>query len=309
MTHRSNWLIDADVPVQKAALRLSLDAGHIRRYLSERTHMRTFLAVIVLVVLTACSQEELLQKFSSPADQATAKSYIDHLRARSFDQIEKAMDSSIRTADIRDRLETMADLIPNQDPSSVKVVGAQSFSAHDAKTVNTTFEYNFGGKWLLANVAVRGKQGTKTIVGFNVNPMPQSLEAQNRFSLVGKSANHYMLVTAAIGAALLTLYALVICVKTKFPKRKWLWVLFILVGFGKLAINWTTGEWSFAPLSVQLFSAAAMAPLYGPWTVAVSLPLGAIVFLVLKRSRLERTLSANSTAESDARNDDARGSP
>lgn len=271
--------------------------------------MRTFLTVLALVALTACSQEELLQKFSSPEDQATAKSYIDHLRARNFDQIEKALDSSIRTADIRDRLEKMAALLPNQEPTSVKVVGAHSFSTPDAKTVNTTFEYNFGEKWLLANVAVREKQGTKTIVGFNVNPMSQSLEAQNRFTLVGKSANHYSVLTAAIGVTLLTLYALVICVKTKFPKRKWLWVLFILVGFGKLAINWTTGEWSVAPLSVQLFSAAAMAPLYGPWTVAVSLPLGAIVFLFLKRSRLEQALRANSTAESDARKEDARGSP
>lgn len=257
----------------------------------------------------ACSQEELIQKFSSPEDQAMAKSYIDRLRARSFDEIEEALDPSIRTANIRETLVKMADLVPNQEPTSVKIVGAHSFSASDAKTVNTTFEYNFGDKWLLANVAVRERQGTKTIVGFNVNPISQSLETQNRFTLAGKGAIQYSVLIAAIAAALLTLYSLVICAKTKFPKRKWLWVLFILVGFGKLAVNWTTGEWGIAPLSVQLFSAAAMAPLYGPWTIAVSLPLGAIVFLLFKRTRLEQALRANSTAESDARKDDARGSP
>lgn len=62
--------------------------------------MRSFLTVLALVTLTGCSQEELIQKFSSPEDQATAKSYIDHLRARNFDEIEKALDPGIRTADI-----------------------------------------------------------------------------------------------------------------------------------------------------------------------------------------------------------------
>jgi len=271
--------------------------------------MRTFLKVLVLLALTGCSQEELIQRFSSQEDQATAKGYVDRLRARNFDEIERALDPSIRTANIRETLIKMAALVPNQEPTSVKLVGAHSFSASDAKTVNTTFEYNFGDKWLLANVAVRERQGAKTIVGFTINPISQSLEAQNRFTLSGKSAIQYSVLIAAIAAALVSLYSLVICAKTKFPKRKWLWVLFILVGFGKLAVNWTTGEWGIAPLSVQLFSAAAMAPLYGPWTVAVSLPLGAIVFLFFKRPRLEQALRANNTAESDARKDDARGSP
>ena len=235
-----------------------------------------------------CSQEELLQRFSSPEDQATAKSYIDRLRTGDFDEIEKSLDPSIRTPNIRDTLVKMAGLIPNQEPTSVKLVGAQSSRMPDANTVNTTFEYNFGDKWLLANVAVRDRQGTKTIVGFNVNLMTQSLEAQNTFTLAGKSTTHYAVLVAAVAAALVTLYSLVVCARTKLPRRKWLWVLLILVGVGKVAVNWTTGEWGIAPLSVQLFSASAFAPIYGPWTIAVSLPLGAIVFLIYKRSHLEQ---------------------
>jgi hypothetical protein len=271
--------------------------------------MRTSLTVLALSILMGCSQEQLLQKFSSPEDQATARSYIDRLRARNFDEIEKALDPSVRTPNIREILVKMASLIPNQEPTSVKVVGAQSFSATDAKTVNTTFEYSFGDKWLLASVAVRETQGVRTIVGLNVNPITQSLEAQNRFTLIGKSAVQYSVFIAAIAAVLFSIYSLVVCIRTKFPRRKWLWVLFIVVGFGKLAVNWTTGEWGIAPLSVQLFSASAVAPFYGPWTIAVSLPLGALLFLVLKKPGLERALSANSTAESDARKEDARGSP
>jgi hypothetical protein len=244
------------------------------------------MVVLALMVLVACSQDELLQKFSSAEDQATAKSYIDRLRARKFDEIEKALDQSIRAANIRETLTKMADLIPTQEPTSMKVVGAHRLQTPDATTVNTTFEYNFGGKWLLANVAVRDKNGIKTIVGFNVNPITQSLESQNRFTLDGKSTAQYAVLLSAVTAALLTLYSLIACIRTKPLKRKWLWVLFILVGFGKVAINWTTGEWGIAPLSVQLFSASAFAPLYGPWTVAASIPVGALVFLMYRRSRV-----------------------
>jgi hypothetical protein len=253
--------------------------------------MRTPLLVLALVGLVACSQEELLQKFSSPQDQAIAKGYLDQLRARRFEEIEKALDPSIRTANIRDTLTKMAELIPAREPTSIKLVGAHKFLGTDITTVNTTFEYSFGDKWLLANVAVQEKNGAKTIVGFNVNPITQSLEVQNRFTLVDKSTAHYTVLLAAVAAALITLYSLVACARTKSLKRKWLWIVFILVGFGKVAVNWATGEWGIAPLSVQLFSASAMAPLYGPWTIAVSIPLGALMFLFYRRSRLAKSES------------------
>ncbi len=250
--------------------------------------MRRSLVLLALVVLVGCNQDDVLQKFSSPEDQATAKAYVDQLRSRKFEQIEIALDPTIRTPNIRDTLVNMADLIPNQEPSSVSIVGAHTYSGSDVKSTNTTLEYSFGDRWLLANVAIQDKSGVKTIVGFNINPMTQSLENQNRFGLMGKSVGHYAVLAAAVVAVLVTLYALVACIRTKVMKRKWLWVLFILVGVGKIAVNWTTGEWALSTLSIQLFSASAFAPLYGPWIVAVSFPLGALIFLLYKRPRLEK---------------------
>jgi hypothetical protein len=248
--------------------------------------MRNLACLVVLLVLVGCSQDDVLQKFSSPDDQATAKGYIDRLRARNFDELEKAADPSIQSPNLRDTLTKMAALVPSQEPNSIRLVGAQRFHASDTTTVNTTFEYNFGDQWMLANVAVQDKNGAKTIVGFNINPITQSLESQNRFTLVGKSGGQYLVLVAAISAILITLYSLILCARTNLPSKKWLWILFIVFGFGKIAINWTTGEWGIAPFFVQLFSASAFAPLYGPWTIAVSVPVGAVVFLIYRRARL-----------------------
>jgi hypothetical protein len=59
--------------------------------------------------------------------------------------------------------------------------------------------------------------------------------------------------------------------------------LFILFGVGNFALDWTTGEWQFAPLHVHLLSASVSANLYGPWVLSVSVPLGALLFLWRRR--------------------------
>ena len=89
----------------------------------------------------------------------------------------------------------------------------------------------------------------------------------------------------AVAAPLFSLYALVLCVRTRLRGKKWLWIVAILLGVGALSVNWTTGQWNFQPAYVQLLSASATASPYGPWVISVSVPLGAILF-VLRRKEL-----------------------
>ena len=66
--------------------------------------------------------------------------------------------------------------------------------------------------------------------------------------------------------------------------RKWPWILFILFGFGNLAVNWSTGEFGFSTLAIQMFSASASATPHGPWIISISLPLGAVCFLIFRKN-------------------------
>jgi hypothetical protein len=88
--------------------------------------------------------------------------------------------------------------------------------------------------------------------------------ASRRQSSPAGGALRYIMLSAAIVAVLLTLYALVLGIRTRFKGRKWPWIVFVLVGLGKISVNWTTGDWSIAPIGVQLFSAAATVEIYGP---------------------------------------------
>jgi hypothetical protein len=179
----------------------------------------------------------------------------------------------------------MAALIPTGPPVSVQLVGANRFSSTAAgTTVDLVFEYQFRDRFVVANVATKTIGGVMTIVGFHVQPESGSLESQNRFRWAGKSALQYGVLVSAIVAAVFSLCVLIVCIRTKMKRRKWLWILFILFGFGKLWVNWATGQWGIMVLVVQLFSASSHAGFFGPWIISVSLPIGAILFLRLRRT-------------------------
>jgi hypothetical protein len=246
------------------------------------------IGILLLIVFSGCNQnnDSLINKFTPPEDEAIATNYIALLRQNKFEPIEKDLDPSLKSAITQDTLTKMAAAIPPQDPVSVKVIGAQQFRDPNFYRINLSFEYQFPSKWLLINVATQKKGGVSTIIGFNVYPLSNSLENINRFTLAGKSFIQYVTLAFAVLIPLFTLYALVLCIRTKMEKRKWLWMIFILIGIGKFTVNWTTGQWNFAPLFIQLlFGASAFAPMYGAWLISISLPLGAILFL-LRRKRL-----------------------
>jgi hypothetical protein len=244
-------------------------------------------AVLLLIALAGCDQASMMKMMTPSEDEQVARGYINLLRQNKIEQIEKDLDPSIKTANIQDMLAKMAALIPSQDPQSVKVVGARTFRSLDLYQSNITFEYQFPNQWLLANVAIQKKGGVSAIVGFHVYRIPDSLENLNRFTLSGKTTLQYVVLALAVLVPLFILSALILCVRTEIERRKGLWVLFILLGVGKLAVNWTTGQWNIMPLYVLLFGVGAFSPPYGAWTLSVSLPLGAILFFIRKRKPSE----------------------
>jgi len=243
------------------------------------------LVLLTLSVASGCEGQETLQKLASAEEQALAQQYVEYLRKRDVDEIVKVADPSIQSATLRNTLLTMADLMPAEPALSTKLVGVQrqAFVNQDQTTLNLTFEYEYANKWILANIATKKTSTSCTIVGMHVTPQANSLESLNAFRLSGKTPVHYITLLLACAFTLLTLYALVVCTRTKMLRCKWLWIPFILFGIGRFAINWTTGEWYVIPFAVQLLSAMATAPLNGPWMIAVSFPLGPIVFLALRK--------------------------
>jgi hypothetical protein len=265
------------------AVEFSVVSGYRRRWREEMGSRLKGFAVLILVVLAGCDQAAVMKKITPPEDEATARSYVELLHQDKFDQIEKDLDPSIQGPGTLATLASMTRMLPAGAPSSIKVVGYQTSLTPDSRTTRVTREYEFPGRWLLAEIVMRKSGEAVTVLGFHLTPMTDSLEHVNRFTLAGKAASQYTILGMAVLAPLFSLYALVLCIRTKLGKTKWLWLVLLLLGIGKVAVNWTTGQIFLTPIAFQIPPGGANSLLYSPWQVYVSLPVGAIVFLVLRR--------------------------
>ena len=248
--------------------------------------MRCLATLLCLFLLTSCSREQLIQKISSPEDQAIARAYIEQLRAHQFDEIEKAADSSIKSSTIHATLVRMSQMIPAGEPTSVKVVGARSFYGSGATTINTTFEFNLDGKLLLINVAVKTKDGVKSIVGFNVNPErrergradPIQPGGQEPAAVHGSGGDGLQRCCAQF---MRSFFASArnsrqeVAVDTVHPLRH-------RSGNGKLDYR----QWVSQIRVVAVVRAGVLKDASGPWMVSASVPLGALVFLGYRKMLL-----------------------
>jgi hypothetical protein len=237
------------------------------------------LSIAFCTLFVGCERDNLRKIVSSPEDEIIVRSYVDLLRQGQYEQIESNFDPSLVDSDIHDTLGKMAALFPSDNPESVKLVGLNVSHGQENPTKNITLEYQFPSKWLLVNVAIQRKGDVSKVVGFHVDLIPDSLENLNEFTLVGKSGIQYLILTSAICSLLFSFYVLTLCVRTKVGRTKWLWMMFVLIGVGQLAVNWTTAQWTFTLLSIQLPCGRAFATPYGPWTVVATMPVGAILFL------------------------------
>lgn len=236
--------------------------------------------------LVGCDSATLVKKWTPPENESTARRYVDLLQQGKLDQITRDLDPSLwGEPNAQDTFAKMAAIVPAGIPESVKVVGVHISQGPGYSTTGITLEYQFPRKWLLLEVVTKKEGNVSTVVGFHVTPLSDSLENLNKFTLVGKSAVQYSILALAVCSLVFSFYVLVLCIRPKDGKAKWLWMPFILVGVEKLAVNWTTGQLTFGVLAIQIPCITVSRPPYGPWTVGAWLPLGAILFLNRQRKR------------------------
>lgn len=245
--------------------------------------------LLITLVLSGCNQAGILEKITPTDDKAAAESDVDLLRTN-IDALEKKLDPAIENP--HDELVKMAAFFPaHQQPTSIKVVGYHIARVarlnSSSTTVDVSLEYEFSQKWLVADIVTRTKDNASTITAFNINESSDSLEHSNRFTLVGKGYDQYGILGMMALDAAITLYALVLCLNTKMGKKKWYWPILILVGFGVISVNWTTGALNFSVINLHLPPVSMGGGFFTPWILSAWVPVGAIAFLILRQSLIE----------------------
>lgn len=245
----------------------------------------------LITVLAGCIPnaflQEALERMAPDEDEKLVKECLKALSMRDYETVKSQLDPQFVKPGMEADLSKIADMLDHGDPLSLVLVGCNVFSSSGKRRTKLTYQYQYPDLWVLASVTVDTVGGDQRAFGINVKPLPKSLRALNAFTLAEKEVQHYVMLILSMGIPLFILITLIICIRTKLRKRKWFWIVFILIGFGKLGFNWTTGQILFNPLSfsVQLFGVAVFKQgLYAPWIMSISLPLGALIFLMKKKT-------------------------
>ena len=226
----------------------------------------------------------LLKRYTPQDDETLAIDCVDLLQQGRYDEIEKRLDPSMKNSKTRETLVEMASFFPS-NPISTRTVDASVARSRDSSSTSITLEYEFARSWLLAQVIIQTRDGVKTVSGFHVTPIAESVEVMNDFTFADKGISQYAGLVLAIFVSIFALYEFVLCIRAMMGREKWFWAILILIGAGcRLTLNWTTGQWFFTPLSIQVPPITMFSTPYGPWMVHMTAPLGAIAFLVRRKS-------------------------
>jgi len=240
--------------------------------------------VFCALLLSGCDLQALMNSFIPQKEAAIGQGYIDDIRHRNFAPIEAKFDPQYKGEGMRSGLEKMASLFPRENAKSVKIIGSNTVTFNGQTTYNFTYEYEFSHAWVLGHIYYKRIGNDIVIERMDVYPLRASLEEINAFTLRGKTPFQIGYLVLAALLPIFTLGTVLVAFRTPIPRRKWLWIVFILLGAGQVSLNWTTDELSYNLISFSLFSAGFFQQFYGPLLIQIAVPLGAIIFW-FKRAR------------------------
>ena len=252
-----------------------------------KLHLLVFLGLL----LAGCGdQKALLQQIVPKDDDIFARRFLNSVRAGDYAAAEQMLDGSVRGEKSASGLHSLNAVLAHGEPVSVEVIGCNVFinvsPEGTVRTTNLSYQFHFQDSWAVGNVMVGHPAEGKTVLDSHFRLVPDSLEVLNRFTLAGKSVIHYLVLAVCVAVPLLILVALVVCIRSRI-RRKWLWIVFILVGFVQFRLDWASGAYDIQLLSFLVFGASAIKPgLYASWVLGFAIPVGAIVFLIRRRQLL-----------------------
>jgi hypothetical protein len=119
------------------------------------------------------------------------------------------------------------------------------------------------------------------LAGLYVNPMRADPAKENDFSIGRRGPLGYAWLSAMALCVATCVWAAILIWRERWLKRRWLWTLGSLAGFGGFGLNWSSGGWAVLPMNISLLGAQAVkAGPYAPWILSFGLPIVAIIVII-----------------------------
>lgn len=272
-----------------------------------------------MLLTTGCDRNDILKFYgynrisfmqtNTPQRQESlARHCAELLRQGRYDDVVHTLRPDVVGAETHQSLVAIHDILAEREPVSIKVIDAQQFRDGDAQITNIVLDYEFPpvpkatihgtvllpARWVFATFTVRSTNAEPDLIDrINVAPSELPIETINAFTFENKGDSQYAAFAIGILLSAFTIYAAVVCIRSRIGPKKWLWILSMLFTVTLASVNWTSGHWSFNNISFKIGVPPIPANLtcdsaYGPWNLTLGLPIGGIAFVLYRKFKLGR---------------------
>lgn len=234
----------------------------------------------IIATLSACSALK-----PDPAVDATATQMFDDLRLGRIAAVRARMTPEASAVTTPAQLEAVRAYAPRGAPLERRVVNWSIFVATSSpQTAQMAYELRYPDQGVLYTLTLKRPNSAApwSVERFNLLKASNAELARNRLQPLGKPALQWLFLAMTVLSPVLMLAALVIVLRGPKMKLKWLWAIVAFAGIGTAQMNWSTGQWAFQILSIQLIGAGMTKTGFlgfYPWLLKFTVPIGAVAAL------------------------------
>ena len=237
-------------------------------------------ALLCLLAVAGCSGSNL-----TGAQDAELRAVFTQIRLGRLAEAQARFDPRFSRPQLAQTLAGLARVIPRRPPSSVRLLGSNSLETHLGQAYLATYEYGYPDRFLIVRTGIfRPPSGPPMVTTFYIDVAPMTAVRANALTLANKPLRQYGFLALAAASPLVIVIALISLARSLRVRRKGLWMMGMIIGVGALTMNWTTGAVGLRPLFVDPFGLWVLhadTPA-APWMITVSLPIVALVYLLLR---------------------------
>lgn len=257
--------------------------------------MRIFIATLILMLISACSPGVFVENALTTQERSVVRGAIDDISRGDTASLSKRVMPALAPK-IPQAMAQMQPLLP-RPPLDVSPLNANFVTGAGVRRAQAVYQVHGRTGWALVQASTQTSQGRTMLIAIYVQPTAGEPRSLNGFTFQRAGVPQFAMLGAMTAVVVITIAALVRIWRSGLFGRRWLWTIGALVGLTSLRMNWSTGETSFQPLMIQLFSAGAVKqPIYAPWILSVGFPLIAIIALLRRRATEEDGASVGTSA-------------
>lgn len=259
------------------------------------------LMLVLVLALAGCSRTESWQtmldsaeKLGELAEDASLRQstqlMLDSLIHDDFDSAYALISGAVTKEQFQPLYDGLLPILQNVESYELIASYKAAKVTDDASYV--AVRYLFVAQDLKLVVEATRQEGVEGLIGFLVNEYQETTVTGTVGSMKGADAGQWIFLVIALAEVGFIMWMLVDCCRRKIH-RKWLWLL--VVALGSVALNISLGSGFQIHMNVGLFLnlyTALLRYTTGEVTVRLMVPLGAVLYLCLRKKLLAQPQNA-----------------